>query len=517
MAMSISSTALTMEGINMPYVPDYTPSFRPVPNVTPFSIRDGDTMLKKVDYINKYLTRVLIPWIDENYQGLADAVEEDIQAMIILVNQAIQSVINNSITVQDPVVAGLIANAASQTRVAMDLVFYTKVAADAKFRTVAESYSKTDADSRFRLISESYTKTQVDTLIEGRASDAELTAEATTRGNVDTALSGRITPLEDLVNTGRLTQAFLDARYVRTLPQGHLVAIGSSNATPSTTWVESLASDLGLTVHNFSVGGGSFTGAGAGRFMVQATAAIADASFPKADVRIVLVADVSNDMRAVANVENEATEVFAALRLNYPNARIIVIPAIWNLSALNTPGNVRMSIGRRYYEMTLPAANYGVELINYSWTWHYDNTGWVESGGSGAHLSAPGYTLVRNMVRKYIQRGGDTDRPLGWKMGVAKPAVPSSFMYLRTSRVGNIGQISDTFIANDLGIDTEIAQFQDGANPLQSIIFECYQTTNRNATGTLVLFPSGLLRTYGVLDGGASSEPWTVNATYAVF
>jgi len=131
--------------------------------VTPFTYRDGVTMLKKVDGIIRYLNRTIVPFINETNQELADKVEADINNMINVVNAAIAAleaetdtkladmqttvddaiayvntsianlttyvdeqvalIIQDGIQVQDPVVAAMLNNPASQTRVAADALY----------------------------------------------------------------------------------------------------------------------------------------------------------------------------------------------------------------------------------------------------------------------------------------------------------------------------------------------------------------------------------------------------------
>lgn len=72
-----------------PILPDYVAPFKPVPNVTPFTIRDGATMLKKLDNTKDYIQRVLIPWINEHFSGLADDFETQVNFLITQVNEAL--------------------------------------------------------------------------------------------------------------------------------------------------------------------------------------------------------------------------------------------------------------------------------------------------------------------------------------------------------------------------------------------------------------------------------------------
>lgn len=113
-----------------PILPDYVAPFKPVPNVTPFTIRDGATMLKKLDNMKDYIQRVLIPWINENFEELADDFETQVNFLITqvnaalatqseqvdvkiteleaFVNAAVDSIIGNSIELQEVVFTSLL-------------------------------------------------------------------------------------------------------------------------------------------------------------------------------------------------------------------------------------------------------------------------------------------------------------------------------------------------------------------------------------------------------------------------
>jgi hypothetical protein len=115
--MSISLLSHDMDGGKMttPILPPYVPPFKPVPQVTPFTYRDGITMLKKLDGLGGYINKVLVPFVNENYSELADAFESE-------VNRLIDIIVNDSIEIQDPIVAQLIYDLESQTRQALDAV-----------------------------------------------------------------------------------------------------------------------------------------------------------------------------------------------------------------------------------------------------------------------------------------------------------------------------------------------------------------------------------------------------------
>lgn len=113
-----------------PILPPYDAPFLPVPQVTPLTYRDGVTMLKKLEYLKRYINLILVPFVNENYEALAEAVEEQVNLLIIAVNEAIDSVINDSVDVQDSVVAGIFNDENSDTRAVTDVLYAAKSVVD---------------------------------------------------------------------------------------------------------------------------------------------------------------------------------------------------------------------------------------------------------------------------------------------------------------------------------------------------------------------------------------------------
>lgn len=121
-------------------LPPYVPPYGDYTNITPFTFRDGQTFLEQWYDLQVYIAGTLLPFIDANFSELYDAFTAEVNRMIDTVNQAlatqdsevdqkiadlttyvdnaVNSIINNSISVQDPVMAGIINNSASQSRTA---------------------------------------------------------------------------------------------------------------------------------------------------------------------------------------------------------------------------------------------------------------------------------------------------------------------------------------------------------------------------------------------------------------
>lgn len=140
-------------------LPPYIPPFGTAPNITPFTYRDGVVYLERLEGIVRYINMVVVPWVQENYNQLAqdfttevnnlidsvnqalaaqtadvdqkisdltDYVNTEIANMQTYVDNAVQSIINSSVQVQDPVMAGIMQDSASQTRGVTDGLYVKK-------------------------------------------------------------------------------------------------------------------------------------------------------------------------------------------------------------------------------------------------------------------------------------------------------------------------------------------------------------------------------------------------------
>lgn len=114
--------------MTIPTLPEYVFPAKPVPQVTPFTYRDGVTMLKKLDGMVRYINRELVPFVNDNFSDLADDFETQVNILIAMVNAAIEEVINSSIVTQDPMVAQMIEDNDSQTHAALDTELASMIA-----------------------------------------------------------------------------------------------------------------------------------------------------------------------------------------------------------------------------------------------------------------------------------------------------------------------------------------------------------------------------------------------------
>lgn len=142
-------------------IPPYVPPYAPYTNITPFTYRDGVTYLEKLESFQAYVNNYLVPFINTNFLELGQEFTDEVNKMITTVNDALTlqdtevdqkitdltkyvddtmaAVVADGIQLQDPVMAGIVNNATSQTRVALNGLY------GRKFQTNAADFATLQA------------------------------------------------------------------------------------------------------------------------------------------------------------------------------------------------------------------------------------------------------------------------------------------------------------------------------------------------------------------------------------
>lgn len=294
-------------------------------------------------------------------------------------------------------------------------------------------------------------------LAQATANNATATAEAASQ-DAQTAVAGvalaatavdldaavaRITTAETGLNN-RFTKVESDGRYVQIQDVETPIAVfvGTSNVIPN-TWPEKLGAEEGWDVHNFAISGMGITFGGSNAFRGQLERAAASNAFANADVDYVFIADGANDARSTVPVLTAARSLLAYARVTFPNARIIVLPALFSASSVDLGNNVRISLSRVMSDLKLAAAENGAEYIDGSWTWHLDDPSLVVA--NEVHYTPAGYDRVVDWVQMFL-RGGDTWNNLPWTdMPIASPyTVPSGGDVTRIRVKREMGEVTFT-------------------------------------------------------------------------
>ena len=490
-------------------LPPYDAPFTPVPNITPFTYRDGATLLKKLENLKRYINRDLVPFVNTNYSDLAEAFETQVNLLLQQVNEAVDEVVNSGVVVQDPVVAGILANPASLTRVALNNIlasYYTESEADVKFHTKAQQV--TDLEAINTALGNIWTKTQADVrYVLGTDYDAD-----------QTTLDGRLDPIEALVAppSGRLSKTQLDLDYVTRFRDPVAVFIGSSNSHVNYGWTQGLATKKGWIHKNYSINGGSFSvPSHPDSFRSQLNNAIADPSFDNAKVEYLFVTDMSNDIRGNGSVFTQAVELFGIAQNNFPNARIIMIPVVFPFNTVHqTDLAIRTSVSKRYEEAMEASYAYDrVEIIENTWLWFWDAGNWLEGVNPNYHLNNAGYTRLIWYIEQYLKHA-NIDNQIAWSQ--ATQIVSSSNMgagFFSRRIHGQVTAIGDfqTFINTPQ--DTDVCRLAPGTAPSDTILVNGTHRDTRAPGYPIYIYPDGTVRLLAAIPG--STRVW-YNASYTV-
>lgn len=208
-----------------PTIAPLLPFTRPgaiINNITPFTYRDGITYLEYLESLKDYLIEVVVPFIDESFDSLENKWADDMVEIIAAVNSAlavqtadnaaqmqaltdyvnaqVQLIINDAIEVQDPVVAGIVGDTGSETRIALDGL-YAKDAdingLDARVDTVEDTLSGRLSDAT---LDSKYVPASVVADPAGRLSPAILDARFADKAN-----QADVAAIEDTIENGYLS------------------------------------------------------------------------------------------------------------------------------------------------------------------------------------------------------------------------------------------------------------------------------------------------------------------------
>lgn len=490
----------------MTMISPITPFAQPAPfvsNITPFTYRDGTTYLEYLTALQRYITEVVVPELDANINVLSQAWYDQSVALVAQVealiaeqnahfDEVLEDLQNNAINANDPVVKALVENPTSQTRIALDAIYAT----DADLATLTGRVDTLDTLVATGRLSSA----TLDSRFNAKASTTALTDGLATKADKST---------QDTVETGRLSQTNLDLRYVKNKPTPIAVFIGSSNVAAG-TWPEKLCTRMGWTVKNFCISGGGFTTTADRSFITQINAAIADTSYVKADVQYVFIADAGNDMRAESDVTSAAAAVFSTAKINFPNAKLIVLPALWGYATDNLITTRLQSVTNRMNEMREAALGYNIEFIEWSWLWHWDSAAWMLPGE--VHYTTAGYDRIVYFVERYL-RNESTDNPTKWIQvpGVAGAVNTPTQVYAK--RTGNDIQVTGQFgTTGSKPVDTSVMTLPIGLRPFNEVRVPIVNVATRNADATLDIFPDGTVRGFSTLNGATYHVNFTMSA-----
>lgn len=175
-----------------------------------------------------------------------------------------------------------------------------------------------------------------------------------------------------------------------------IVTFGDSYAETTNTrsWAHMLAQKLGWTLHNYAKSGAGYISPNT-TYMSEFNTAKADTSYNHNDVSLVVIGGSrnSNDQYSGA-IKTAAQELFQAVSREYPNARIIAIPMLWD----KTP----VSGYWRYNAANIDEAAIlaGVESIPWAWTWNLGRE--TAFDDDDIHPNELGTNIIVSYIMRYM-------------------------------------------------------------------------------------------------------------------
>lgn len=176
-----------------------------------------------------------------------------------------------------------------------------------------------------------------------------------------------------------------------------IVTFGDSyaaNTQNTRSWAYMLAQKLGWTLHNYAVSGAGYNAPNA-TYMSEFLKAKQDVSYDHDDVSLVIIGGSRNSNDGYAGtIKTAARELFQSVSSEYPHARIIAIPLLWD----KTPESGYW----RYNAASIDEAAIlaGVESVPWAWTWNLGRENAFD--GDDIHPNEVGTNVIVNYIMRYM-------------------------------------------------------------------------------------------------------------------
>lgn len=175
-----------------------------------------------------------------------------------------------------------------------------------------------------------------------------------------------------------------------------IVTFGDSYAdtTNSRSWAYMLAQKLGWTLHNYAKSGAGYIAPNT-TYMSELNTAKADTSYNHADVSLVVIGGSRNSNDGyTGDIKTAAQALFQNVRGEYPNARIIAVPLLWDKNPES--GYWRYNAA----SVAEAAILAGVESIPWAWTWNLGREDAFDE--NDIHPNELGTNVIVNYIMRYM-------------------------------------------------------------------------------------------------------------------
>lgn len=288
-------------------------------------------------------------------------------------------------------------------------------------------------------ITDTETATQLKTKINNTAETAQnntqnLTALGVTDTTTATQLKNKINNTTETAQNNK-TQITTINNYIQVNEMFNMrgdkimVTFGDSYASPAdnTSWAVQVATKLGWTLKNYAIGGSGYIEPNT-TYQTEFNSAHQDNTYDHNKVSLVIIGGSRNSNDGYSGkIKTAATALFQQCINEYPNARIIAIPMLWDNNTVSDYW--RYNAG----EIEQAAIETGIESIPWAWTWNMGKPENIKN--DKIHPNEKGTTIIRNYILRYLT-GTYTGRHEHWVW--RKPGNPAAGMLSVNASGGTI-------------------------------------------------------------------------------
>lgn len=288
-------------------------------------------------------------------------------------------------------------------------------------------------------VTDTETATQLKTKINNTAETAQnntqnLTALGVTDTETATQLKNKINNTAETAqnNTTQITTInnYISVNEIFNMRGDNImVTFGDSYASPTdnTSWAVQVATKLGWTLKNYAIGGAGYIEPNT-TYQSEFNSARQDHTYAHEKVSLVIIGGSRNSNDGYdGSIKIAATALFQQCINEYPNARIIAIPMLWDNNTVSDYW--RYNAG----EIEQAAIENGIESIPWAWTWNMGKTENIKN--DKIHPNEKGTTIIRNYILRYLT-GTYTGRHEHWVW--RKPGNPAAGMLSVNASGGTI-------------------------------------------------------------------------------
>lgn len=288
-------------------------------------------------------------------------------------------------------------------------------------------------------VTDTETATQLKTKINNTAETAQnntqnLTALGVTDTKTATQLKNKINNTAETAqnNTTQITTInnYISVNEIFNMRGDNImVTFGDSYASPTdnTSWAVQVATKLGWTLKNYATGGAGYIEPNT-TYQNEFNSARQDHTYAHEKVSLVIIGGSRNSNDGYDGlIKIAATALFQQCINEYPNARIIAIPMLWDNNTVSDYW--RYNAG----EIEQAAIETGIESIPWAWTWNMGKPENIKN--DTIHPNEKGTTIIRNYILRYLT-GTYTGRHEHWVW--RKPDNPAAGMLSVNASGGTI-------------------------------------------------------------------------------